>query len=449
MKALIGFFSSLKLAIFLLIIITLASTLGTLVPQHRSPAEYAAKYGQFSIILLRLQITRLYQSGWYITLLFLFAVNTLICSSNRLSTKLKKGINPHIQVDEKKLMRFKIHEDFVFRGDAAQIKRNLLHTLNQSRFKTREKVEDDRIFLHARKKTLGFFGSDFVHLGIIIILLGGILSGVAGVRFNMTISEGETISLPGEDFQIRLDEFTTEFYPNGNIRDWKSTLTVVEEQADILTRIIEVNHPLSYKGYIFYQSSYGYNWSDPILRIKISGKGQENFQDEFLVRIGETVKLSDGKTEFRVVRFFPDFVITENREAASRSDQPNNPAVFFEGYQEDKIIFSGWNFAKFPDFSQIHSQEEIPISIELKDVKGNEYSGLQIAKDPGVNLIWAGSAVLMLGLLLAFYWLPQEIRLTLTKTKDGAMVYAGGDAPKSIENFKQEFKHILDSARSR
>jgi cytochrome c biogenesis protein len=264
----------------------------------------------------------------------------------------------------------------------------------------------------------------------------------------MTISEGETLSLPGENFQIRLDEFTTEFYPDGSIRDWKSTLTVVEDEADILTRTIEVNHPLSYKGYIFYQSSYGYNWSDPILRMKISGKGQENFQSEFLVRVGEMVKLSDGKTEFRVVHFFPDFVITENREAASRSDQPNNPAVFFEGYQEGKKIFSGWTFAKFPDFSQIHSQEEIPYSIELKDVKGNEYSGLQIAKDPGVNFIWAGSAVLMFGLLIAFYWLPQEIRLTLTKAESGTMVHAGGHAPKSIENFKKEFKHILDSSRS-
>jgi len=448
MKTLIDFFSSVKLAAFLLIIITVASILGTLVPQHRSPAEYAAKYGQLSIILIRLQITSLYQSGWYITLLFLFAFNTIVCTLTRLTPKLKKVRNPKIQIEKNNLISLKIHETFTIRDDINQIKNNLLHTLRQSRFKTREKEADNQIFLHARKKSLGFFGSDFVHLGIIIILLGGILSGVGGVRFNLTISEGETLPIPGTDFQIRLDEFTTEFYPDGNVRDWKSSLTVIENQKDILVQTIEVNHPLSYKGYVFYQSRWGINWSDPILSVKISGEDENSFHDEFLIKMGETVELSDGITELRAVHFVPDFVINENREVASRSNQPNNPAAFFQGYQRGELIFSGWIFARFPDFSQIHSQEEIPYTIELKDFRGSEYSGLQIAKDPGVNFIWAGSTVLMIGLLIAFYWPPQEIKLILDRTKEGTDVIAGGIAAKNKEAFKDEFKHILNSSRS-
>jgi len=39
------FFSSVKLAIVLIILITLASVLGTLIPQGRSAAEYSARYG--------------------------------------------------------------------------------------------------------------------------------------------------------------------------------------------------------------------------------------------------------------------------------------------------------------------------------------------------------------------------------------------------------------------
>jgi cytochrome c biogenesis protein len=449
MKAFIDFFSSVKLAIFLLIIITLASILGTLVPQHRSPAEYASRYGQLSLILTRLQITRLYQSGWYITLLFLFAFNTMVCTLTRLSPKLKKAINPNIRIEKTNLKSLKIHDSFNVRGDTSQVKNDFLYVLRKGRFKIREKQEDHQFILHARKKILGIFGSDFVHLGIIIILLGGILSGVLGLRFNMTMSEGQTLPIPGADFQIRLDEFTTEFYPNGSVRDWKSTLTVVDDKKDILGRTIEVNHPLSYKGYVFYQSSYGFNWNNPVLNLKITGKNQENFQDNFALMIGGQVKLSDGITEIKAVRFVPDFVINENNEVASRSNQPNNPAVFIEGYQNGDRIFLGWIFSRFPDFTQIHSQQEIPFNIELIDVKGSEYSGLQIAKDPGANFIWAGSAVLMLGLLIAFYWPHKEIKVIVTQTKDGTEVIAGGIAAKNKDAFKDEFKRILNSSGSR
>ncbi|HDT11252.1 MAG TPA: hypothetical protein ENN58_00790, partial [bacterium] len=390
----------------------------------------------------------LYQSGWYITLLFLFAANTLVCTFTRLSPKLKKAVNPNIQVEKKNLIGLKIHGQFKIKGDYSHIKNNLLIILSQSRFKTREKEEKNQTFLHARKKTLGFFGSDFVHLGIIIILLGGILSGITGVRFNLVISEGETHPIPGADFQIRLDKFTTEYYPNGNVKDWKSNLTVIDNQKDMLSRTIEVNHPLSYKGYVFYQSSYGFNWNNPSISMEISSKGPNVSQDVFTFSIGETIKLSDGITEIKAVYFVPDFVIDENKKVASRSNQPNNPAVFIEGYQGDERIFSGWFFAKFPDFSQMHSREENPFTIELKNVKGSEYSGLQIAKDPGVNFIWTGSSVLMLGLLLAFYWPPKEIKFILTQTKDGADVLAGGLTTKNRDAFRDEFEHIMRSSRS-
>ncbi len=32
-----------------------------------------------------------------------------------------------------------------------------------------------------------------------------------------------------------MDKFETEFYPDGSVRDWKSTLTVIEEEKPSLT----------------------------------------------------------------------------------------------------------------------------------------------------------------------------------------------------------------------
>jgi len=448
MKAFIDFFSSIKLAIFLLIIITLASILGTLVPQHRSPAEYSAMYGQLSTILIRLQITRLYQSGWYVTLLFLFAFNILICTLTRIPPKLKRITRPNISTQKQNILSLKIHENFRKKESISEIKANLNKFLTDKRFRIREKIEDKQTFILARKKILGIFGADIVHLGIIIILIGGIISGTSGVKFNLTISEGESLPVPGADFKIRLDEFTTEFYPNGSIRDWKSDLTIVNNNQDILNKTIEVNHPLSYNGFVFYQSSYGYNWNDPVLVLWIAKQGDESFQDRFNIHINETVKLSDGITEIKAVHFVPDFVIGDNNQVASRSNQPNNPAVLIEGYQDSERIFSGWIFSRYPDFSQIHANRAIPFSIELKDYKGVEFSGLQIAKDPGVNLIWVGSTLLMLGLLIAFYWPTQEIKIVLIPYDADTDVTAGGIANKNRESFRSVFEQIMTSLRS-
>ncbi|NOR14155.1 MAG: cytochrome c biogenesis protein ResB, partial [Candidatus Aminicenantes bacterium] len=57
MKSILRFFSSVNLAIFLLIFITIASILGTWIPQHRSPAEYVDRYGEIANFFIRLEIT--------------------------------------------------------------------------------------------------------------------------------------------------------------------------------------------------------------------------------------------------------------------------------------------------------------------------------------------------------------------------------------------------------
>ena len=54
MRPFMKFFSSVKLAIVLLILITLASILGTLIPQGRGAAEYAARYGSLSGLFMPL-----------------------------------------------------------------------------------------------------------------------------------------------------------------------------------------------------------------------------------------------------------------------------------------------------------------------------------------------------------------------------------------------------------
>jgi cytochrome c biogenesis protein len=110
MKSLFKYLSSVKLAIVLLIIITLASVVGTLIPQQRGPEEYVARFGQWSNLLQRFQLTNLYKSLWFNALLFFFALNIIVCTLNRLSPKLKKAFRPRLAVEAKDIAVLKTKE---------------------------------------------------------------------------------------------------------------------------------------------------------------------------------------------------------------------------------------------------------------------------------------------------------------------------------------------------
>jgi cytochrome c biogenesis protein len=144
-----------------------------------------------------------------------------------------------------------------------------------------------------------------------------------------------------------------------------------------------------------------------------------------------------------------DFVLDEKNQPTTRSMEPNNPAAFIEGWHGSAKIFSGWVFAKFPDFSRLHSIKETDISLELKDVRAPNYSVIQMAKDPGVSLIWIGCALLMAGLFLAFYWPNRELKIILEDSQGKSEVVAGGIAVKIRETFQTEFESIINSLRKR
>ena len=447
MKAIIDFLSSIKLAIVLLIIITLASVLGTLIPQGRSAAEYAARYGQMSDVLIRLEVTTLYQSWWYMGFLFLFSLNILVCTLTRFSPKLKKTFNPSMEFESKSLSTLKFSSSFQSKKGLPEFQADLTKKLKAHGYRIKEHKKENRSFLLARKRYLGNFGADVVHLGLLVILAGGILSGMTGYRDDLAISEGEILPVPRAGFSLRLDKFEILYYEDGRIRDWKSTLVVLDGGEEKLQKTIEVNHPLSYKGFVFYQSAYGWDWENPSVTVQMKNKTDETVQDSVTLHIGEKAVFQDKNLEVHALQFIPDFILAEDNQVATRSMDPNNPALFIKVLQEGEEIFTGWLFANFPDFARMHSQTETDLTFQFVNFEAGQFSGIQFAKDPGVNWIWAGCVFLMLGLFLAFYWMPREIRAILESRQGQTEVVLGGVASKGRDTFKTEFEKIVENFR--
>jgi cytochrome c biogenesis protein len=447
LKAIKNFFTSIKVAIVLLIILIAASILGTLIPQGRTGQEYLVRYGQLGGLLQRLQFTRLYQSFWYIAILALFSLNIIICTLVRLSPKLHRAFRPKCDLDPKSVQVLKVKDKIKMAQPPAWAVQAVKAELSRHHYHVREHAAEKKYCLLARKRILGIFGSDVVHVGLLIILAGGILSGLAGVRGSLTLSENQTLPVPEAGFSVRLDKFITELYPDGNVKDWKSDLTIIDGDKPVLQKSVEVNHPLSYKGFVFYQSGYGSDWENPELEVWLKKKSDPGYLKTLWLRVGQPAAVEGKDITLTATRFLPDFVLDEKNQPSTRSLELNNPAALIRGERAGTELFSGWIFAKFPDFAQMHQAQESEFKPELKDVKAPPYSVLQTAKDPGVSLIWIGCAMLMVGLFLAFYWPTREVRFVLEESQGKTEIAAGGISAKSREAFQTEFDSIMSALR--
>jgi cytochrome c biogenesis protein len=448
MKTVMRFFSSVKLAIVLLIVLAAASILGTLIPQGRGLEEYTARYGQLSGLFIRLQLTGLYHSVWYLALLGLFALNLIVCTLIRLGAKWRRAVRPSLGFDSKSVTAMKVRDRVKKAGPAPEALAEIGRIFGAARYKVRNETRDGRTHVLARKRIGGIFGSDVVHLGLLVIIAGGIISGLTGSRYELSLKEGQTLAVPGAGFDVRLDKFATELYPDGNVKDWKSDLTVLEAGKPVLSKTIEVNSPLSYGGYRFYQTSYGWNWDNPTVLIEVRKKSDPAFLKTVALRVGERAPLDDENgTMVGVARFLPDFVLGDENVPETRSLQPNNPAALVEGFVGTEKVFSGWIFANFPDMDQMHKTRESDLAFVLKTFEAGQFSIVEAAKDKGVLLIWIGCVLTMLGFVLAFYWPTWEIRAVVEEAQTKADIVLGGLASKSREAFQAEFQRLTDSLR--
>ena len=448
MRSVWKFFSSVKLAIVLIILITLASVLGTLIPQGRPAADYAARYGGLAGLLTTLQLTRLYSSGWYLALLLFFALNLAVCTVVRFGPKWRRAFGPAAAVDAKALEAAKLKGHFRLAPPLAAAADATAAALRSARYRVTAAADGGRTVLRARKRRLGHFGSDVVHLGLLVILAGGFASGLGGRRAEIGLLEGETADVPGASFRVRLDKFETEYYPKGGVKDWKSTVTVVENGADVLTRVVEVNHPLAHRGVSFYQMSYGWDWQRSTFDLEVRRKDDASFSRALSARLGQRAAVdAPGLTAVSVRQFVPDFVIGEGGRVVSRSQEPRNPAAYIEAWKGEERVFGGWVFAKFPDFGQGHPGGESPFAFVLKSYRAAPYSVLEAAKDPGVGLIWAGCLLVVAGLFLAFYWPPRDITAVLEESQGKVEAVAAGHAAKAKDAFAAEFDALIERLR--
>jgi cytochrome c biogenesis protein len=81
----------------------------------------------------------------------------------------------------------------------------------------------------------------------------------------------------------------------------------------------------------------------------------------------------------------------------------------------------------------------------LADYKQVYYTGLQIARDPGMNVVWVGSALLVIGLCIMLYVSHRKLWLVLEPKGKALRLTVAGISNRNPIGFKQEFNKLTDT----
>ncbi len=445
------FFASVKLAIVLFALIALTSIVGTVIEQN-APPEKNLKVLERLVgdslaptaykVLHALGFMDMYHSWWFITFLVLFAVNLIICSLDRLPRIMKLVREPIKPLNTERIPSFPIKKEFVLKGTPESVRGML-----ESGFKSlglkpdNSPVEGGGYQLYSQKGNWTRLGVYITHLSILVIMIGAVIGIFFGFHGFLNLPEGYTSSVAYErgsgkahnlGFSIRCDDFDVEFYGMSEMpKDYRSWLTVIENGKEVLRKMIEVNEPLKYKGYIFYQSSYGMMPNQQgIFIFKVTGPN--GVTETVTKRLGESFKIPGTNIIGKIKDFSPALATDESGNPYTYTNMMNNPAVYIEFEENGKPLYSGWILRRFPRTWNLPDGNRV----QFIDYWGVQYTGLQVRKDPGVWIVYLGCIIMAVGLYMAFFMSHRRLwAIVRADGKNQTLVTIVGTANKNRQHF--------------
>jgi len=439
-------FSSLKMAITLLILLIILSFFAIYL-QEKFPPQYTLEYWrtvlseqEFSFFNV-LGFFDPYHSFWYFIVLILLSLNVLVCTLTRIkpiwSIITKKSFKKTPSV----IKQSDINREILLKKDYREIKEKIEGLFRKHGYSYTKAEGEEKPVFYLSKKGWSRYGFIMTHIGLLVILLGGIIGNRFGFKTYRYANPGTVIDAPRKDYKVRIDDFEIIRNERGAIKDWLTTVTVIENDREILSKVIEVNHPLSYKGLNFYQSDYGLNSGElKSARILITFPDMPDSQKILDIPLHERRDLGYDNLSVEADDFLPHFAMRSGKQAFSASNKPNNPALRIAVYRNDELINYNWIFLNYPDMQHM---KEIPVRIKFISFNGINQTGLQITGNPGSPFLLVGFFIMSLGVCLSLLVSHRRLWGVIEKDEKGKLwLFLGGSTNKNKLGMESEMNKI-------
>ena len=435
---LVELFSSVRFAFFIISLLVVTSIIGTILPQGQPLGLYVEKYGQANTIILEIfGFTNTYTSIWFQSLLHIFCLNLVVCSLDRIPQVLQFIKKDNLSADIAKLKRDKDKIVFTSTSDTQTVETAVQATLERKRWKPRSKRNANFFLIFSEKCSWSRLGAYLVHVSILVIILGAVIGSTFGFKAFVMVPEGEAVdaitSRKDEQtqiplsFKLRCDAFDIDYYANGMPKEYRSDLVVLEGGKEVMKKQITVNDPLSYSGMTFYQSSYEPVSNQYTVQItkqspsgeknQLTGIGQKNYVAPF-----KKHTMQDNQVRYEIVGTGADGH-GHGPYKIRLDDELGEPVEFI-------------------------AEDKIPATIKRGDtsysfmMKQRFATGLQVVKDPGVWIVYAGFGLMLFGMYVAFFMTHRRLWIAIQKTGANVTIILSGSSNKNQAGFSKTLEDI-------
>ncbi|MGG3509984.1 cytochrome c biogenesis protein ResB [Paenibacillus lautus] len=477
-----NFFSSVKVAIYLILLTLIGSSLGTIFPQESTflnidpSVYYKEEYGQLGYIYYLLGLSHTYTSWWFVLLLVMIGASLVICSLDRVLPLYKALSRQRIP----KHMSFLTRQKVVYQGHVDEDGADWVERVKPIIKKKGYRVRTDGGTLLAEKQRFSRWGPYVLHIGLIVFLLAVLGRNLPGLHMDehMAFPQDEPVHIKNTSYYLLNDGFKVEFYTEDDMpEEFKGKNKVLPKEfqtqailymceancddfdkkpqlVELTRHNIEVNHPLNYKGLKAYQFDYDLT---PILRsvspVLINSKNGKEYGKITLSIDDPQREYQAGEYTLTLTQSFTDFGLGDNGKPVNLSPNPNAPAFLFliKGPELPKEGIQYFYFPKQIDKERFNQEAinaqlaggEALVQLDVRSMDDVDFSEsttyLNIRVDKAMPFIWIGCFIGMLGLIMGFYFTHRRIWLRI----DNQTLTLGAHTNKNWFGLRKEISAIL------
>ncbi|OZM57157.1 cytochrome C biogenesis protein [Lottiidibacillus patelloidae] len=472
-----NFFSSVKVGVWLIAIAIIGAAIGsifpqeTFIPQNVDPAEYYKKeYGYAGKLYVDLGFNNLYKSWWFTLTLGLIGTSIIIASLDRFIPLYRALKNQGVERHDSFLKRQRLYS-----RTEKQLDQNTMDMLEKKLKDSRYNVRQEGNSILAEKGRFSRWGPYVNHIGLILILFGGMLRFLPGMYVDQFIwvREGETVAIKGtnNEYYLKNDKFIFEVYDENDEKykeaiiragvglvpkNYQTNAILYKQVGDKLPGEdptleevdrfeIQVNKPMKFDSFALYQMNFKQNEFKSLtfqLEERDSGKSYGSF----------TIDLFEPQAHFNleenrsvtIKEYYPDYTLNDKNLPSTKTGIPNNPGFIFSmnepdeekaellalGIINDKLIIP-------PPFEGFFNDNEL--TLRLTDYELRNVTGLTVRKDHTLWIIALGGFIFMVGVIQGMYW---QHRRVWVKRNDNEWLIAA-HTNKNYFGLQRELETIL------
>jgi cytochrome c biogenesis protein len=442
------FLTSMRVGLVLILLLAALGVVGSLViqappgvladPEAKATwlNEVRPKFGGWTDVMNGLQLFEIFSSVVFRVLVAGLTISLIACSVHRFPGMWRTATKPRVDVGPAFFEHAPQHEAVVVRHEPAETLAIVEGVLRGHRYRTLA-TEGDAIHLYADRLRWAPFAGLIGHLSLVVILAGAIVGATFGFRdSNFTLAEGAVLPIASEPgLTIELIDFTDTYYTTtGAPSDYASQVILRKDGNEVARHTIRVNDPLRYGATTIYQAFFG---SAAVMTVKDA---------EGKVLVSEGVPLAWRTT-------------AEQRPIGSFSI-PGTPYVgwvigtlgsgdttILPGQMEvDLYTATGGQLAESAVIDQGKPTAIGDLTVTFE--RESQFTGLNVAKDPGVALIWIGCTLLFVGFVIRFTMPHKRLWARIVPRPRGGAVLSVASLGSKDVVANTEFDKLVNDIRS-